>query len=106
LVSSKQLTSFSDFRLPLTHSDHLTLEVGLHLTTDQSCQQYNAQEYVKYLQAYAEHFRMVDRIHLESKVVDISRDPGGGHLVSYVQKLTKSQWETRTSIYQWAKFND
>jgi len=27
LVSSKQLTSFSDFRLPLEHSDHLTLEV-------------------------------------------------------------------------------
>lgn len=27
LVSSKQLTCFSDFRLPAEHSDHLSLEV-------------------------------------------------------------------------------
>lgn len=27
LVSSKQLTSFSDFRLPFEHADHLSLEV-------------------------------------------------------------------------------
>lgn len=32
LVSSKQLTSFSDFRLPLNHPDHLTLEVTYQLS--------------------------------------------------------------------------
>ncbi|KAF8078064.1 hypothetical protein FPV67DRAFT_1463978 [Lyophyllum atratum] len=69
LVSSKQLTSFSDFRLPLSHPDHLTLE-----------------EYVAYLRAYCDHFHVFSRIRFHTKVVSIRRDPRGGHLVSYVHK--------------------
>ncbi|KZP32518.1 FAD/NAD-P-binding domain-containing protein [Athelia psychrophila] len=78
LVSSKQLTCFSDFRLPAEHSDHLSLE-----------------EYVDYLQAYAKRFSLTDRIKLHTKVVQISRDPAGGHIVSYVSKLADtSVWDT------------
>ncbi|TFY82963.1 hypothetical protein EWM64_g1049 [Hericium alpestre] len=64
---SYQLTSFSDFRLPLDHTDHLTLE-----------------EYVDYLRAYAKHFDVYDRIQLGCKVLNISRHPEGGHLVTFL----------------------
>ncbi|KAJ7771658.1 FAD/NAD(P)-binding domain-containing protein [Mycena metata] len=76
LVSSKQLTTFSDFRLPFEHHDHLTLE-----------------EYVDYLRAYCRHFNITDRIRLETKVVNVSRNPDGGHIVSYVTKTTAGEWE-------------
>ncbi|KAJ7184298.1 FAD/NAD(P)-binding domain-containing protein [Mycena filopes] len=77
LVSSKQLTAFSDFRLPFDHSDHLTLE-----------------EYVDYLRAYCEHFKITDRIRLESKVVSVSRSAdGSGHVVSYVNKTASGDWD-------------
>ncbi|RDB21257.1 Dimethylaniline monooxygenase [N-oxide-forming] 5 [Hypsizygus marmoreus] len=78
LVSSKQLTCFSDFRLPSSHPDHLSLE-----------------NYVLYLRAYCEHFKLTERITLCTKVVDIRRDPASGHVVSYVRRDQKSgQWET------------
>ncbi|KAJ6608618.1 hypothetical protein B0H10DRAFT_2067400 [Mycena sp. CBHHK59/15] len=77
MVSSKQLTSFSDFRLPLDHPDHLTLE-----------------EYVAYLHAYCAHFGIADRIHLESKVVHVARRLGGGHVVSYVTKGASGEWDS------------
>ncbi|KAJ7491288.1 hypothetical protein FB451DRAFT_1222690 [Mycena latifolia] len=77
LVSSKQLTSFSDFRLPFEHSDHLTLE-----------------EYVSYLRAYCKHFGITDRIRLESKVVNVARNPDGGHVVSYVTKTPSGEWDS------------
>ncbi|KAJ6488553.1 FAD/NAD-P-binding domain-containing protein [Mycena vitilis] len=77
LVSSKQVTSFSDFRLPLEHPDHLTLE-----------------EYVDYLRDYCKHFNITDRIRLETKVVNISRNPKGGHVVSYVTKTESGEWES------------
>ncbi|KAJ7915489.1 FAD/NAD(P)-binding domain-containing protein [Mycena leptocephala] len=77
LVSSKQLTSFSDFRLPLDHPDHLTLE-----------------EYTAYLGAYCKHFGITDRIRLETKVVNVSRNPGGGHIVSYVTRAPSGEWES------------
>ncbi|KAF7441087.1 hypothetical protein PC9H_001436 [Pleurotus ostreatus] len=76
LVSSKQLTSFSDFRMPMEHPDHLTLE-----------------EYVNYLRAYCAHFSFTDRIRLQSKVVNISRDPNGDHIVAYVHKSQTGEWE-------------
>ncbi|KAI0059100.1 FAD/NAD-P-binding domain-containing protein [Artomyces pyxidatus] len=83
LVSSKQLTSFSDFRLPLSHPDHLTLE-----------------EYVGYLRAYVTHFGMSDRIQLGCKVVNVSRSPEGGHIVSYVRRSTETPggWNTTPEI--------
>ncbi|KAA1471283.1 FAD/NAD-P-binding domain-containing protein [Dentipellis sp. KUC8613] len=79
LVSSKQLTSFSDFRLPASHPDHLTLE-----------------EYVDYLRAYANHFGLYDRIQLGCKVLNISRHSGGGHIVTYVRRQSddSGRWET------------
>jgi len=75
LVSSKQLTSFSDYRLPHDHSDHLTLE-----------------EYVNYLKGYVKHFGFKDRIQLGCKVVQISRLPGGRHLVEYVKRDASGLW--------------
>ncbi|KAJ7837039.1 FAD/NAD(P)-binding domain-containing protein [Mycena olivaceomarginata] len=77
LVSSKQLTSFSDFRLPFEHPDHLTLE-----------------EYVDYLRAYCKNFGITERIHLQTKVVSVSRNPAGGHIVSYVKKTPSGEWES------------
>ncbi|KAK7689087.1 hypothetical protein QCA50_007778 [Cerrena zonata] len=81
LVSSKQLTSFSDFRMPLEHTDHLTL-----------------QEYVDYLRAYIKRFGFQDRIQLNSKVVNVRRSPEGGHLVSYVKRSANNpnEWEDRS----------
>lgn len=79
LVSSRQLTSFSDFRLPRDHPDHLSLP-----------------EYVDYLEAYARHFGLDDvkrrgaawdgrgRIRLGAKVLSVRRGSGGkGHVVQY-----------------------
>ncbi|KAJ7261292.1 FAD/NAD(P)-binding domain-containing protein [Mycena haematopus] len=77
LVSSKQLTCFSDFRLPIDHADHLTLE-----------------EYVDYLRAYCKHFGITNRIRLETKVVNVSRNPAGGHVVSYTTKTPSGEWES------------
>ncbi|TFK60658.1 FAD/NAD-P-binding domain-containing protein [Pluteus cervinus] len=78
LVSSKQLTSFSDFRLPLSHPDHLTLE-----------------EYVDYLAAYAHNFGVDRRIQYGCKVINVSRHPEGGHVVTYVRrsKEGKGDWD-------------
>ncbi|THH23153.1 hypothetical protein EUX98_g8029 [Antrodiella citrinella] len=80
LVSSKQLTAFSDFRLPLSHADHLSLE-----------------EYVEYLEAYCKHFKIEDRMQLRSKVVKISRAPQGGHLVTYVRQQD-GQWDDTPAV--------
>ncbi|KAG7096033.1 hypothetical protein E1B28_006714 [Marasmius oreades] len=80
MVSSKQLTCFSDFRLPLDHQDHLTLE-----------------EYVEYLRDYCSHFHLNDRLHLNSKVVDVSRHPHEGHIVKYVRRDPRdSAWGNET----------
>ncbi|KAF7796955.1 hypothetical protein EIP86_008141 [Pleurotus ostreatoroseus] len=83
LVSSKQLTSFSDFRLPLSHADHLTLE-----------------EYVDYLRDYMHHFQIDSRLRLNHKVVRVTRNPRGGHIVYYVKRdATSGDWEdTPTAI--------
>lgn len=59
LVSSKQLTAFSDFRLPLKDPDHLTLEA-----------------YVRYLEKYVEKFRLRTRARrflLGTRVVNVRR---------------------------------
>ena len=67
LVSSKQLTSFSDFRLPLQHADHLTLH-----------------EYTTYLERYTAHFKLRQRcdFRFRTKVVK-SVKVDGGHLLRY-----------------------
>ncbi|CAA7267885.1 unnamed protein product [Cyclocybe aegerita] len=78
LVSSKQLTSFSDFRLPLSHPDHLTLD-----------------QYVEYLERYIEHFKLEARIQLKCKVVKIRRVSHGQHEVSFVRREEeRGEWRT------------
>ncbi|CAL1703562.1 unnamed protein product [Somion occarium] len=75
--------STCDFRLPLSHPDHLTLE-----------------EYVDYLRAYSKHFDVEQRIQLNTKVVNIKRAPEGGHLVSYVRRRVDEpgEWETSPAV--------
>ena len=67
LVSSKQLTSYSDFRLPVEHKDHLTLN-----------------EYVQYLEDYTSHFRLRERceFRMRTKVLK-SIKVDGGHLLRF-----------------------
>ncbi|KAK0225213.1 hypothetical protein EDD85DRAFT_856929 [Armillaria nabsnona] len=79
LVSSKQLTCFSDFRLPMSHPDHMSLE-----------------SYLDYLRAYAQHFQLTERIKLNCKVVNVSRDHvTGEHLVSFVMRSLENprEWD-------------
>lgn len=65
LVSSKFLTTFSDFRLPKEAADFVTPAV-----------------YVQYLKDYAAKFGLLDLINLNSPVSSIRRGPGGkGHVV-------------------------
>ncbi|KAF8163187.1 FAD/NAD(P)-binding domain-containing protein [Crassisporium funariophilum] len=79
LVSSKQLTSFSDFRLPLSHPDHLTLG-----------------EYVQYLEKYARHHHLSSRIQTHCKVVNIRRHASGSHIVSFVRRHSPfGEWESK-----------
>jgi len=55
LVSSKQLTAFSDHRFPLDSPDHITLP-----------------QYVDYLRSYVDHFHLTPFIKLRCRVVEIS----------------------------------
>eukprot|EP00127_Corallochytrium_limacisporum_P001559 Clim_evm12s66 gene=Clim_evmTU12s66 len=56
LVSSKQLTSYSDFRFPLEQNDHVPVEV-----------------YVDYLLAYAKTFNVYDKIHFRTEVISVRK---------------------------------
>jgi dimethylaniline monooxygenase (N-oxide forming) len=58
------------------------------------------QEYVDYLRAYIKNFNLMERINLQTKVVHVSRDPAGGHIVSYVrrQPVNLEEWETTPQI--------
>ncbi|KAG0660848.1 hypothetical protein C6P46_004403 [Rhodotorula mucilaginosa] len=70
LVSSKQLTAFSDFRFPPEQGDHVTLP-----------------EYVEYLRRYCDEFQLWDGIHLNTRVVSVRRGDGGkGHIVDVQRK--------------------
>lgn len=65
LVSSKQLTAFSDFRFPPDQSDHVSLP-----------------QYVEYLKRYCDEFELWKGIRLESRVQSVRRGKGGeGHVV-------------------------
>ncbi|KAM7220349.1 hypothetical protein V8F06_004315 [Rhypophila decipiens] len=77
LVSSKQLTLYSDFRLP-NEPDFLS-----------------AKRYIEYLKEYCTHFQLWEHIHLSTKVQSITRDTTGKHTVTYVVKKTgeQLQWE-------------
>lgn len=84
LVSSKQLTSFSDFRYPLDFKDHPTMG-----------------EYVQYLERYVTRFGLDQRsgtqwkgtaaagsrINLHCRVTRMEKLPGGRHRVTYDKTL-------------------
>ncbi|GAA5992963.1 hypothetical protein JCM11641_007205, partial [Rhodosporidiobolus odoratus] len=70
LVSSKQLTAFSDFRFPPEQGDHVSLP-----------------EYVAYLNRFVDHFSLRKGINLNSRVVSVNRGTGGkGHVVEVQRK--------------------
>ncbi|RYP50897.1 hypothetical protein DL769_010891 [Monosporascus sp. CRB-8-3] len=75
LVSSRQLTSFSDFR-PEDEADFLT-----------------AKRYVQYLNDYCTHFKLWPYIKLSCLVENLSRSEGGAHILSYVTDGQKHLWE-------------
>ncbi|KAF3064254.1 Dimethylaniline monooxygenase [N-oxide-forming] 4 [Daldinia childiae] len=66
LVSSKFLTSFSDFRVHENDPDFLS-----------------AEKFVQYLNDYCDNFNLWPDINLSTKVVAIKRRLGGGHIVYY-----------------------
>lgn len=78
LVSSKQLTAFSDFRFPPEQGDHVTLP-----------------EYVEYLRRYCDAFKLWDGVHLNTRVVSVRRGEGGkGHIVDVQRKGQTGEWDT------------
>ncbi|KAB5539326.1 hypothetical protein GE09DRAFT_315077 [Coniochaeta sp. 2T2.1] len=76
LVSSKQLTTFSDWRPRDDDPDFLS-----------------AERYVEYLNDYCTHFDLWKHINLSTKVVSVSRQAGGGHTVVYQKEGSNSSWE-------------
>ncbi|KAK4442431.1 hypothetical protein QBC34DRAFT_454911 [Podospora aff. communis PSN243] len=66
MVSSKQLTTFSDFRPTSEDPDFLS-----------------AARYIRYLNEYCTHFGLWPHIKLSSRVTSLARNPKGGHIVSY-----------------------
>ncbi len=66
MVSSKQLTTFSDFRCRLDAPDFLSTKA-----------------YCKYLEDYCTNFKLWPHIRLSTEVINICRDEGMGHIVSY-----------------------
>ncbi|KAJ3051195.1 hypothetical protein HK097_007842 [Rhizophlyctis rosea] len=78
LVSSRQLTAFTDFRIPTKTGDHVSLPA-----------------YCQYLEDYATHFELWDHISFDTTVVKIRRGPGGvGHVVHYVKKPSMARTDS------------
>lgn len=80
MVSSKQLTTFGDFRIPdgqPGYDDFLTIP-----------------QYLKYLEEYAEHFKLAPYINLNTRVVTIRRRKDSkGHIVTYQnQDGSRTEW--------------
>ncbi|CCC11410.1 hypothetical protein SMACR_02068 [Sordaria macrospora] len=78
LVSSTQLTTFSDFRCSKTDGDFMS-----------------ARRYVQYLNEYCAHFNLWPHIHLDTQVDSVTRTLKGKHVVTYTSKTTgeTSEWE-------------
>lgn len=74
LVSSRFLTTFSDYRLP---------EAADFLLAD---------EYCAYLDGYCNSFNLWPNIRLSTSVTKVERVRGGGHIVHYVKDGEKSTW--------------
>ena len=76
LVSSKQLTTFSDFRLPRDSRDHVSLP-----------------EYVQYLERYCTHFKLWQHMKMGSRV-------------KQVEALTEEKWAHRVRYQTRAEGGD
>jgi dimethylaniline monooxygenase (N-oxide forming) len=76
-VSSKQLTTFSDFR----YSEH-----GDFLSTEQ---------YVQYLQAYCTHFKLWPHMRLNTQVLSVTRGADGSHIITYKTNEARFPYEWR-----------
>ena len=76
LVSSKQLTTFSDFRPRKDDPDFLS-----------------ATRYLEYLRQYCDRFELWPDIEFLSPVTSILRRDGGGHIVHYRKDSKESTWE-------------
>ncbi|KAA8642762.1 uncharacterized protein ATNIH1004_009514 [Aspergillus tanneri] len=78
LVSSKQLTTFSDFRPRDDDPDFLS-----------------AERYLEYLHDYCTYFDLWPHIHLSTKVLSVTRREGGGHILTYLIKdrQEEGRWE-------------
>ncbi|GAA6013204.1 hypothetical protein JCM11491_005214 [Sporobolomyces phaffii] len=77
LVSSKQLTAFTDYRFPALQGDHVSLE-----------------EFCEYLERYATEFDLWDDMRLKSKVVGVEK-VNGKHVVT-----VKHAGEQETKRYE------
>ncbi|KAH6870929.1 hypothetical protein B0T10DRAFT_466933 [Thelonectria olida] len=75
LVSSKQLTTFSDFR----HHSNVDF-----LSTEQ---------YVEYLHDYCTRLNLWPCISLNTRVLSVTRGAGGGHIVSYQANDSQTRYE-------------
>jgi len=78
LVSSKQLTTFSDFRPRKDDPDFLS-----------------AERYVEYLKQYCDHFDLWPSISLSTPVLSVRRRPGhvGGHVIYFSKDGKEMTWE-------------
>ncbi|POS84139.1 hypothetical protein EPUL_005555, partial [Erysiphe pulchra] len=77
MVSSRQLTTFSDYRYPIDAPDFLSTE-----------------EYCRYLEMYSENFQLNQYIQRETLVYRIQRDDTNGmrHIVHILHAGEVSQW--------------
>ncbi|KAI8959277.1 FAD/NAD(P)-binding domain-containing protein [Daldinia sp. FL1419] len=75
LVSSRQLTSFSDFRCKDDEPDFLS-----------------AKRYVEYLNGYCTHFKLWPHMTLSCTVNSVKTMKEGGHLVTYVLRGQQYTW--------------
>lgn len=76
LVSSKFLTTFSDFRCAQSDPDFLSVA-----------------QYCAYLEFYATQFNLWPHIELSSPVKKIRRRDGNGHVITFVKDDEASEWE-------------
>jgi len=75
LVSSRQLTTFSDYRYKPESPDFLSTE-----------------QYCTYLEGYCKNFNLNPHITLSTSVTKIERSQSGGHTIHLISSGKKSEW--------------
>ncbi|KUJ17447.1 FAD/NAD(P)-binding domain-containing protein [Mollisia scopiformis] len=75
LVSSRQLTTFSDYRYTPESPDFLSTK-----------------DYCIYLEGYCKKFNLWPYIHLQTTVTGIHRGANGGHTIQYIAAGKSSEW--------------